>query len=52
MGEKILKLTIIIIIDEEIARVSSFCRAAEIDFYCLAGPRNVSIDLKYNALYV
>ena len=27
-----------------------FCRAAEMDFQCLAGPRNVSVDLKYDVL--
>ena len=27
--------------DEEIARISGFCQAAEIDFQSLAGPRNV-----------
>ena len=36
--------------DEKIARISSFCRAAEIDFQSLAGPRNVSVDLKYDVL--
>ena len=36
--------------DEEIARISGFCRAAEMDFQHLDGPRNVSIDLKYDVL--
>ena len=36
--------------DEEIASTSVFCRAAEIDFECLAGPRNVSANLKYDVL--
>ena len=36
--------------DDEIARISIFCRAAEIDLQCLAGPRNVSVDLKYDVL--
>ena len=36
--------------DEEIARISVFCRAAEIDFQHLAGPRNVSVKLKYDVL--
>ena len=27
-----------------------FCRAAETDFQRLAGPRNVSVDLKYDVL--
>ena len=36
--------------DEEIARTSVFCRVAEMDFQRLAGPRNVSIDLKYIVL--
>ena len=35
---------------EKIARISEFCRAAEMYFQYLAGPRNVSIDLKYNVL--
>ena len=25
-----------------------FCRSAEMDFHHLAGPRNVSVDLKYD----
>ena len=33
--------------DEEITRISRFNRAAEMDSKCLAGPRNVSVDLKY-----
>ena len=36
--------------DEEIARISGFCRAAEMDFQHLAGPINVSVDLKYDVL--
>ena len=36
--------------DEEIARISGFCLAAEIDSQSLAGPRNVSVDLKYDFL--
>ena len=36
--------------DEEIAKISCFCRAAEIDFQSLAGPRSVSVDLKYDVL--
>ena len=36
--------------DEEIVRISSFCRAAERHFHGLAGPRNVSVDLKYDVL--
>ena len=31
--------------DEEIARISGFCRAAERHFQSLAGPRNVSVDM-------
>ena len=27
-----------------------FGRAAEMDFHCLARPRNVSVDLKYDVL--
>ena len=36
--------------DEEIAKISSFYRAAEMDFQHLAGPRNVSVNLKYDVL--
>ena len=36
--------------DEEITRISVFCRAAEIDFQHIDGPRNVSVDLKYDVL--
>ena len=36
--------------DEEIIRISGFCLAAEIDFLGLAGPRNMSVDLKYDIL--
>ena len=32
--------------DEEIAKISGFCQSAEMDFQCLAAPRNVSVDLK------
>ena len=32
--------------NEEIARISRFCRVAEIDFHHLARPTNVSVDLK------
>ena len=35
---------------EKIARITSFCRAAEMYFHRLAGPRNVSVDLKYDVL--
>ena len=31
-------------------KIAVFCRAAEMDFQRLAGPRNVSVDLKYDAL--
>ena len=36
--------------DKEIARISSFCWVAEMDFQSLAGPRNVSVDLKFDVL--
>ena len=36
--------------DEEPQEFPVFCRAAEIDFQRLAGPRNVSVDLKYDVL--
>ena len=36
--------------DEEIARITGFCLAAERHFLSLAGPRNVSVDLKYDIL--
>ena len=39
-----------IIDDEEIARISVFCRTAEMDFYYFARPRNMSVDLKYDVL--
>ena len=42
-----LKILKIIIDDEEIAL---FCRSAEMDFHCLAGPRNLSVDLNYDVL--
>ena len=35
---------------EEIARISCFCRAVESHFQRLAGPINVSVDLKYDVL--
>ena len=41
---------VVIIKMKQIARISRFCRSAERDFHLLAGPRNVSIDLKYDAL--
>ena len=44
--EKILKLIIIIIMMKKIARISRFCRAAKRHFQLLAGPINVSVDLK------
>ena len=36
--------------DEEIARIFNFCRVAGMDFQCLTGPINVSVDLKYDVL--
>ena len=39
-----------ILIDEDFARISCFCRTVEFDFQHLAGPRNVSVDLKYDVL--
>ena len=33
--------------DEELQEFPFFCRVAEMDFQRLAGPRNVSVDLKY-----
>ena len=36
--------------DEESARISRFCQSAEMDFQHLVGPRNVSVDLKYDVL--
>ena len=36
----------IIIIYNEIARSSASCWVAELDFQHLAGPKNVSVDLK------
>ena len=41
---------VIIIHDEEIARISHFCQSAEMDFHCLAGPLNASIDFKCDVL--
>ena len=35
--------------DEEIARIW-LCQSAEMDFQCLARPRNDSVDLKYDVL--
>ena len=37
-------------IDEEIATISVSCWSAEMDLHRLAGPRNVSLDLKYDVL--
>ena len=34
----------------KIARICRFCRAAERHFQHLAGPINVSVDLKYDVL--
>ena len=36
--------------DEEIARISGFYLSAEGHFQSLAGPRNVSVDFKYDVL--
>ena len=36
--------------DEEIVRISGFCRAAEVNFQHLTGPRNVNVNLKYDVL--
>ena len=36
--------------DEEIARISGYGGAAERHFQSMAGPKNVSIDLKYDVL--
>ena len=36
--------------DEEIARISSFCWSAEIEFHHLDGPKNLTFDLKYDVL--
>ena len=36
--------------DEEIARISRFCWSEEMDFQHIAGPKNVSVDLKYVVL--
>ena len=36
--------------DEQIARISRFCRLTEMDFHLIAGLRNVSVDLKYDVL--
>ena len=33
---------------EEIAIISGFCQAAEMDFHHLARPKNVSVNLKYD----
>ena len=35
---------------EKIARISGFCPEAEMDFQHLVGPRNVSVELKYDVL--
>ena len=32
--------------DEEIARKFGFCQVVEMNFHCLARPKNVSVDLK------
>ena len=37
-------------IEDEIARISGSYKSAEMNFNCLAGPRNVSVDLKYDVL--
>ena len=34
--------------DEEMV----YCRSAEMDFHRLAGPRNVSVNLNYDFLYL
>ena len=39
-----LLLLLLLIDGEEIARISSFCRLAEIDFHRLARSRNVTFD--------
>ena len=36
--------------DEKIARISRFCQSVKLDFQRLDGPRNVSVDLKYDVL--
>ena len=36
--------------DEETQEISRFCRDVEKHFLRLAGPRNVSVDLKYDVL--
>ena len=36
--------TTIVIDNEGIARISTFCWSAEMDFHHLVGPRNVSVD--------
>ena len=38
--------------DEEITRISCFCWSAEMDFQCLVRPRSVSVDLKYDVLFL
>ena len=37
-------------INDEKRKNFRFCRTAEMDFQHLAGPRNVSVDLKYDVL--
>ena len=36
---------------EDLSRISCFCRSAEMDFQRLAGPRNVSVELKYVTVF-
>ena len=51
--KKLIMIIIIIIsIMKKIARISGFCRVAEMDFQHLAGTRNVSVDLKYDVFSV
>ena len=46
------KLTsaMMILMNEEIVRITGFCWAADGHFQSLAGPRNVRVDLKYDVL--
>ena len=37
-------------IHEEITTISVSCWSADVDLHCLAEPRNVSLDLKYDVL--
>ena len=48
LEKKILKLNIIMMKNRK--NFHGFCRAAQMDFQRLAGPRNVSVDLKYDVL--